>query len=228
MKQFKYEMHCHTSDVSHCGKIPASEVVRNYIELGYDGIIVTDHFSRRSIGRLKNASWDEKIDFFLSGYQSAVDTAKKLNPEFSVLLGMELRLDIHDVNDFLVYGIDEPFLRASEHILMMDFESLSKYLHENELLIVQAHPFREDMVIMDWNLLDGVEVYNGNCDHDSSNSIADAWADLHHLLKTSGSDYHGTFGMTPGGICTNVPIRTNEDLMNILRTGNYTLLKEGE
>ena len=74
-------------------------------------------------------------------------------------------------------------------------------------------------------LLDGVEVYNGSTSHDSRNDIALMWAERHGLIKTSGSDYHNVeLGLISGGIVTDEPIRTNSELLDILRTGRYTML----
>ena len=43
---------------------------------------------------------------------------------------------------------------------------------------------------MEPDLLDGLEVFNGNNTHDSHNALADYWADMNGLIKTSGSDFH--------------------------------------
>ena len=143
-----------------------------------------------------DATWDEKIDFFLTGYQAAAEEAARIAPDFTVLFGLELRLDIHDDTDFLIYGADDAFLRAHPDILQMSFDQMADCVHEAGLLLVQAHPFRKKMLVMDWNLLDGIEVFNGNPNHESNNPIADAWAERHHLLKTSGSDYHEEWAKT--------------------------------
>ncbi len=226
MGTYLYETHCHTSQVSRCGELPAETVVRNYIDAGYSGIIVTDHFSRvfQQAKMRPDATWDEKIDFFLTGYQAAADEAARLKPEFKVLFGLELRLDCDSDNDFLIYGADDAFLRAHPNILQMNFEDMAACVHQAGLLIVQAHPFRECMTIVDWNLLDGVEVFNGNPNHESNNPIADAWAERHHLLKTSGSDYHGEWGAKKGGIRTAEPIQNNQMLLDILKSGKYELI----
>ncbi len=226
MKKYIYETHCHTSQVSRCGELTAQNVVRNYVDAGYSGIVVTDHFSRvfQDVFLTPEATWDEKIDFFLTGYQAAAEEAAQIAPEFTVLFGLELRLDIHDDTDFLIYGADDAFLRAHPNILQMSFPEMAQCVHDAGLLIVQAHPFRKKMLVMDWTLLDGIEVYNGNPNHESNDPIAEAWAERHHLLKTSGSDYHGEWAEKKGGICTTEPILDNASLVEVLRTGQYTLL----
>ena len=41
---YLYETHLHTTAASACAKSTGSEYISFYKELGFDGIIVTDHF----------------------------------------------------------------------------------------------------------------------------------------------------------------------------------------
>lgn len=222
MLPYLYETHAHTSEVSHCGHVRAADVVRNFIDSGYNGVVLTDHINQSTFRNMPDAPWDEKITFYLTAYQIACETAAKLDPEFKVLLGAELRLDELD-NDYLLFGIDEAFLRAHPDLMHMEFAQMADCVHKAGLLLVQAHPFREDMTVVDWTKLDGVEVFNGNPNHESNNPIADAWADRHGLLKTSGNDYHERFGDKLGGIRTAEPIRDNAHLLHLLKNKEYEL-----
>ena len=226
--QYIYETHVHSSEVSRCGRVPARTVVENYLRAGYSGIVLTDHFNRDTFRHMPDAPWSALVDHFMTGYRAAVEAAAALDPAFTVLFGLELRLDTVENDDFLVFGADEDFLRRSEGLLEMTFSDMAQYVHENGLLLVQAHPFRRNMSIVDWNLLDGIEVYNGNPHHESNNPAADFWADRHRLLKTSGSDYHGEWGEHTGGIRTAEPICSNAQLLDILQSRNYTLYYQEE
>ena len=66
-KLYKYELHCHTGCVSRCGRVESEEIVKLYIEKGYDGIVVTDHYSPMTF----EPNWcpQRQIDFYLSGYR---------------------------------------------------------------------------------------------------------------------------------------------------------------
>ena len=225
MSKFKYELHCHTSEVSHCGQARAAKVIENYICAGYSGAVITDHLSSGTFRKLSDASWDEKVDYFMNGYKTALEAASSHGGGFTVLLGAELRLEDGTDNDYLIFGMTEEFLRENPDIMNICFYEMAKRIHAAGMLLVQAHPFREDMTIVDWRVLDGVEVYNGNSSHNSNNVIADMWADRHRLIKTSGSDYHGVFGMLPGGIATDTPLLHNDDLISALKSGNYTLIR---
>lgn len=224
MKVTLFDTHVHTDEVSRCAQMPAADVVRHYADAGYDGLIVTDHLSRHTFAHMENADWNAKIDHFLTGYHLALAQSKQYT-DFTVLLGAEVRLDCDADNDYLLYGVSEAFLRSAPDILQMSFESMASLVREHGLLLVQAHPFRECMQIADWRLLDGVEVFNGNPSHESNNPIADAWAERHGLLKTSGSDFHGLWAKKVGGIVTTCPIHNNEQLLSVLQSGAYSTLQ---
>ena len=224
MKAYLYETHTHSCEVSKCGQMPAAEVVRFYAEAGYSGLVLTDHLSRHTFSHMEGADWDEKIDHFLTGYSAALSESAK-HPGFTVLLGAEVRLDGDTDNDYLLYGVSEAFLRNAPGLLQMSFAEMADYVHAQGLLLVQAHPFREDMTIADWRLLDGVEVFNGNPSHESNNAIANAWAERHHLLKTSGSDFHGEWGKSSGGIVTHAPVADNAQWLALLQSGAYSVLQ---
>ncbi len=223
MSDFLFETHAHTSEVSGCARIPAEAVVKAYINARYDGMVITDHMSCHSVDKLTGKSWNEKIDFFVSGYNAAVKAAAKLSSSFTVLFGMELRFHCDKSNDYLVYGISEEFLRGQPGLLDSSLKEFRKVADKNGLLIFQAHPFRCGMVIADYRLLDGAEVYNGNSSHNSNNDIANIWAEKYNLRKSSGSDFHGMWGMAPGGIRLLEKTKSNEQLAELLRTKKYRL-----
>lgn len=224
MKEYLFEMHLHSSEVSRCANVPCEEITEIYEKLGYDGIVITNHMNTRSFmkAHLEDAPWSDKADFFLSGYRKL----KKLGEgKFTVLLGMELCF-YEDPNDYLVYGITEDFVKNNGDLMAMDVESFSKLAKENGVLFLQAHPFRRGMEVADWKYLDGYEVFNGNPRHYSSNEIAEKWAEYHgKKIVTSGSDFHEYEDAGMGGIYFKKPILTNENLLSALRSGSYRLKK---
>ena len=113
-----------------------------------------------------------------------------------------------------------PALEKAEHLI----EQLSESARKAGFLIVEAHPFRYDSVIMDDRLLDGVEVYNANKNHDSHDYLAELWAEKKHLIRTTGSDFHDPHDHTAAGIMTEEPIEDNETLLRVLRSGAYELI----
>ena len=105
----------------------------------------------------------------------------------------------------------------------MSLKDFSVFAMENGLLIVQAHPFRNGMKIMPPQYLDGIETFNGHSGHDSRNDIAEAWARHFGLICTSGTDFHHPHQNPDAGIITHEPICTQEQLIAVLKSGNYTL-----
>ncbi len=187
MRIFKFEMHFHTKESSPCGEVSAKSGVELYQRAGYDGIVVTDHFSKNVFGGQGQATWEEICEKFLKGYHTAKESAHDNN--FQVLLGMEIRFPNND-NDFLVYGFGEEFPKQYPWIYLKDLSYLYEVARERNLLIVQAHPFRENCRLAPIEFLHGIEVFNGNPRHDSRNELAEQTANKHGLLKLIGSDFH--------------------------------------
>lgn len=216
--QYKTELHAHTSEVSPCGELTAPEVAERYIADGYTTIVVTNHYCEYVIDKA-GETWEEKINHYLSAYRIMKDYAKD---RICVLLGCELRF-VGSANDYLIFGLTEEFLITHPDLHKMSLKSFSALAHENGLLIVQAHPFRNGMTVVSPDLLDGIEVFNGHCNHKSRNQIADAWAKQHGLLRTSGTDFHHPYQSGVAGILTEEPILSQESLADVLKSGNYIL-----
>jgi predicted metal-dependent phosphoesterase TrpH len=72
--------------------------------------------------------------------------------------------------------------------------------------------------------LDGIEVYNaGNLPE--MNDQAQKLAEELGLACTAGSDGHGTDTAGRAGIGAKERIRDNEDLVRVLKSGDYVLLR---
>lgn len=218
-------MHFHTKNTSNCANVPAKISVEEYIKAGYDGIVVTDHLSPSTYMKYGREllPWKKKIDFFLRGYNEAKKTA---NGRIPVLLGMELRFRTSEGdNDYLVYGINEEFLYSHPNLLEMNSRTFYELAHKNGFLVFQAHPFRVGMKVTNPKYLDGVEIFNGNPRHNSSNDIAEMWAKKYDLMVTSGSDYHEIGDLGTGGIWFNKKITDNKTLVEELSKRNYEIKK---
>lgn len=227
---YKTELHCHSGVVSACGRLSPERLVELYLEHGYTTVVITDHFSRATfeMGNYGGEDdWNEKVDFFLNSYKLLQKAAAgKLN----VLLGMEVRLDRHHATDYLVYGVTEEFLRANTGLLFYHLRPFSKAVRGAGMLLVQAHPFRNHMVVTPHDMLDGVEVYNGHEKQTSAfrNKMAEMWAEHYDLIPTSGSDLHTEDMTISGGIETDEPITSSEQLIEVLRSRNYSILRRDE
>lgn len=222
------ELHCHTGEISACATVPTKEIADLYAKHGYTTLTVMNHLSRFTFAPEKSKyngsnDWNEKIDFFMNGYHLMKEAA---DGRFNVLWGIELRLNT-DENDYLIYGVTEDFLRAHPKIMDISVKELSELVHTEGLLLFQAHPFRNSIRVTKPSLLDGIETYNGHPGHDSRNNIALTWAEQFGLKKISGTDYHHDYHFPTGGIVTEKPIRTNEELAAVLKSGEYEPLNSG-
>ncbi len=224
--KYKTELHCHCNLVSACAQEPPEDLAEQYISAGYDSIVLTDHLSRftfleRSEGDMSDADWQEKIDYFLRGYERVCRAAQG---RMNVILGVELRLNTTE-SDYLIYGIDEAFLRSHPDMMDMRLREVSALVREAGGLFVQAHPFRNYITVSDPALIDGIEVCNLNARHDSRNDIAALWAEKFSLIPTSGGDYHRRGDIeNGGGIITDTEIKSGAQLVSVLRSGNYKII----
>ena len=219
---FKTELHCHSNDISGCAGVNTTEIIETFTKAGYSTLVLANHFTTDTMKNKGAKSWDEWVDMFVGAYQKLKDEAKgKLN----ILLGLELRFD-ENCNDYLVFGATEEFLKNHPNMLQMNPHSFHEIAKENGCLLIQAHPFRNGMTVVRPDGLDGVEVFNGHFGHDSRNEIADMWADKFGLIKTSGTDFHYITSPANGGIFTEKEITTMEELIETLKSGNYTLNKQ--
>lgn len=224
---FKYEMHAHTSDCDVVAADSGGEIVKKYKEAGYSGVVITDHYFSTFFDWFKNelsgASHTKIIDRWLRGYYSALSGGEKLG--FTVLCGAEVRFD-GTVNDYLVYGLTPEFFYGAPLLNgLKNLEELKSVLPENAL-IVQAHPFRNGMKVVDPSPLFGIEVYNGK-NEPFRNEMAELFADHYAKMKTSGSDYHGSVSLGKGGIYTKTQIKNSADLVFALKSGKYGLIEDG-
>ena len=220
--QYLTELHCHTHEVSPCANNPTENTAERFIAAGYSTLVVTDHYCDYVIDNAGD-TWEEKIAHYLSGYRKMKEYAKG---RLHVLLGCELRF-LENFNDYLVYGMDEEFLLAHPNLHHMTLKSFSAFAKEHGLLLIQAHPFRKRMTVIDPLLLDGIEVFNGHKGHDSRNQLADMYARRYGLLRSSGSDFHHPDSVTAGGIITDKPLTSVAQIIDTLRRGDCTLRCSG-
>jgi hypothetical protein len=100
---------------------------------------------------------------------------------------------------------------------------LLEVAEKNNILIIQAHPMRNSMTVMNPDYLDGYEVYNGNMRHNSRNAIADAWAELNCKIKVSGSDFHQLEDLARGGVYFDNYVESTQQLVQELIKGRYKI-----
>lgn len=208
------DTHTHTMDISICGRIKSEELVRIYKNAGYSSIVITDHFYRSYFERLDDLSWKKKIECYLQGFKSAHNEGEKIG--LNVLLGIELRFDGAD-EDFLIFGIDEHFLKEIYEPYGLKLEAYKKLANSYGALVFQAHPFRKGNKPVNPHFLDGVEIYNTNPRHNNHNELAHSYAKQNLLMMSSGSDAHRLEDCACTGMQVKENVTSNKDLLKILK-----------
>lgn len=95
----------------------------------------------------------------------------------------------------------------------------------DNVCVVHAHPFRQGMVVENpVSGLFGIEVFNGGTER-FRNEIAKQYACHFGIPMTSSSDTHELERLARGGIMTEHKIKTPEELVSVLRSGEYTLIE---
>lgn len=216
--KYKTEMHCHTAECSKCSSITSEEIIKKYIDAGYSSIVITDHYGEKHFG--KHGDVDETAYFF-TGYKKAKALA---NGKIDVLCGMEICFPHYPQNDYLVYGDVEKALFKNPEAYKLELPDFCDWAHENNLIVYQAHPFRNGSTIVNPTPLDGIEVFNGLPRFDSRNSIAAAWAEYFNKKRISGSDAHRNEDIARGGIITEIKITNTNELLSILKNEAYTII----
>ena len=140
MQGYLYDPHTHTAETSKCGHLPAADVVERYVKHGFSGLVVTDHLHPEYLSRIDTEhDWQKAMDHYLSGYKASKKRGDELG--FDVILGAELHFPQND-NDYLVYGIDEDWLRSNPYMCCTSAREFYEKFH-NEVLIIHAHPYRD-------------------------------------------------------------------------------------
>ena len=218
--KYKYEMHCHTKMVSQCGQMEPKDIIDTYKYSGYSGLVVTEHYSPLTFGLNSYYKPQRLIDFYLSSYY---EMKKYETDDFSVMFGMELRHYATGA-DYLIYGVDPEWLKKQGNLLAKFEKQIYNMMHAEGYLVFQAHPFRPYILRCNPKYIDGIEIYNGKCD-EKTNNKALKWAEKTGKLMVSGSDFHEGAQLARGGIITEKPIKNNADLLEVLRSQNFEMIK---
>lgn len=218
---YKYETHLHTSPVSRCAKAGVRENLEYYKELGYDGVFITNHFLDGNINIDKSKPYAEKIDFYFSDYEKALELGKELG--IKVFLGVEIS---EQGTDFLVYGLDKQWFLDHPEIMEMDRSAELQLMMDSGALVIQAHPFRARFPIRlfpKWS--HGAEVLNS---HDlASSQLAQQYCRHYGLMEFAGSDNHRGPGQSAlAGIRCREPITSVEDFIAKMRSYQIEIFSE--
>ena len=215
--EYKYEMHTHTGPVSQCGRVAPKEILRMYMDKGYSGIVLTDHYSPLTFYNHNYFAPQKKIDFYLQSYREM----KKIAPsDFTVMLGVELR-HYGTANDYLVYGVSPGDIEKMIRLIPYGITEFYKEIKTRENIIFQAHPFRNGMTLAPLDSIDGIETFNMHPGHNSRVAVACRYAAEHSLLVSGGTDYHHPGHHAMCLMRTNERVDDSYDIARILKTKDF-------
>lgn len=214
---YKTELHAHTSPVSRCSEIPVPNFVENYISIGCNSIVITNHLTPEYADPLFESYTAE---YYLSDYFAACEYAKDKN--INIILGAEIRFT-ENINDYLVYGITPEDIERIIPLLPYGIENFYKEFKNDKNVILQAHPFRKKMELAPLGSIDGIESMNMHPGHNSAVAVAAKYARDNDLLVCGGTDYHH-----PGhhGMCmmrTESALRDSFDVAEAIKSKNFLL-----
>lgn len=209
-KKLLIDAHTHTSGISLCSSISAEEMINVCINDEIDGMVLTNHYKSMQIHEPFN-SWRQR---YVDEYRRTKQCGDAHG--IRVFFGVEITLDCMPQNDFTVYGLSEDIILDSGELYKMTLPELVEFVHRNNALIYQAHPFR-NTVPVDGTMLDGVEInchpLYGTC----AKSRVREFADKFNLRISCGSDYHGDTYKAHCGMLLPSDINTTEDFTEYIR-----------
>ncbi len=210
---FKLEMHLHAKPVSRCAKITPKEVVELYHSYGFDGLTLTNHIDPCAL----SYSEDDWVEHYMKGYYELSECAKKYG--MMVYLAAEVRFT-ENANDYLVYGVDEEVIRNIHRHLDKGIEKFYSSIDKEKTIVLQAHPFRDNMKRNYTEHLDGIEVLN-MAEHNSRPAMAAMFAKEHHGIKVGGCDLHYPKNIPCMATCFKTAPKDGLELAKLLEEGDY-------
>ena len=221
---YRYETHLHTSPVSKCAGATVRESLEFYKFQGYDGVFITNHFIDGNINIDKDVPYEEKIKFYFSDYEAALEISKEIG--IKVFLGAEMHFG---GNHFLVFGLDKEWFLAHPEAMDMKFSDRLKFMREEGAFIIHAHPFDDRPFIDHIKLfpycVDAVEVINAT-KTPFQNAMANFYAEAYGLLKTGGSDNHSAGNRNDfAGIECEEPIESFSDFVVKAKAGKLSVFR---
>ena len=233
---FFYELHLHTAETSRCGNSSAKDMVRDYYERGFSGVVVTDHFVNGNSYSARwceqNAAWHERMDIFLKGYKEALKEGRKL--KFPVYFGWEYTYR-GTGEDYLILGTKPEHLYTEfEDCDRWTIDQLIDKVHELGGIVIRAHPYR----IADYMKIscierpglniDAVEAFNAGNGQESYNLRAVEFARNEHKPMTAGSDTHRTTNNAAYYVGFEEQPADDKDLCRQIKEGRAVLYHYGE
>ena len=227
MKTYKYQLHTHTTPCSACSRLTPEELVESLHKGGYQGCVITNHFIGGNTGIDRRLSWNDFVKQYVDDYLECCKYAKKY--DMDIIFGIEEV--VVAALEILCYGVTPEMLYAHPELASAGPQEWYDIMNSEGVLCIQAHPFRERDYIpkarmLPLDCIDGIEVYNF-CNTEKNNAEAEMIAAEHpEFVLVSGADAHRKDDVCCGGIETTMRIHNGRELVSLLKSGEYELIKE--
>jgi len=213
----KIETHCHSKGGSHCAHVTPEELVKEYIDAGYGGAVLTNHYCRVCYeDEYPGQTHAEKLDHYFSLFDKLKEVGDKHG--FKVFLGAEVCAVRADglYSEFMLYGFDRSLLYDNPPLFHLTQKEMFEFAEKHGLFMYQTHPFREGVAFGDPRYIHGAESFNGQIYHINNNGSAEEFCKKYKLKMMSGSDYHDAGQPITGGIYIPENINTEKELVDYL------------
>lgn len=216
---FLYETHMHTCLASKCGRSTGKEHVHFYRDIGYAGIIMTDHFFRGNTAVDPRLPWKDRINWFWSGYEDAKAEGDRAG--LDVFFGLEQNFA---GDEYLVYGLTKEYMLAHPEMEHWTRRQQLEEVHKAGGCVIQAHPFRirgyMDRIRLGTLFCDGIEA--ANCGNEAlDDARAYRMGREKGLVMTAGSDNHCSPVPAPFGVELEKRLTSIADYVKIIRNKEH-------
>lgn len=223
----KVEAHCHIFGGSRCAKADDDYVLSAYKNAGYDGIVVTNHYTPVCSIAYQGTNHEEKVNYWFNLIDSFREKAKNYGIKIFYAGEVDLIKEDGFRTEFMVIGLTKEFLLKHDKIATYNQQKLFELCEENGFFMYQTHPFRKGVKVADPRFMHGAEAFNGHFHHDNNNALAVKFCEENKLVKLSGSDFHD-YGQRPLGGLILPEIKNEKEYINALLKNNYSLIVNEE
>ncbi len=225
----KLETHCHSLGANTCPKSPPEQIIEDYLNMGYGGVISTNHYSKGAFVTYPDGDDRVKAEYFLSLIDDFKEKGRKKG--FKVFNGVEVRLLCNE-QEFMLIGFDRQFLLDNCSMYTYTQEQLFAVCEKAGVLMSQTHPKRSSgkhkVIASDPKFLHAAEVFNGHFHHVNNNDEALKFVTENNLIKLSGTDYHEFGQPITAGIYIPEEIETEKQLLDYLFKGEFERIEDKE
>lgn len=195
----KIDLHVH-SGISVCASTTYIEAVDLYAAKN-EHFVLCNHYNALYTTPYAGYTQEEFPKRYVEEFYLAKEYGLKKGVK--VFFGIETAISMPDCPyaEYLIYGATPKFLLENPLMYELDQKGLYELCKKNELLLVQAHPFRKEQGHFphDMTLADGVEI---NCHYRflREEERVRELAKKHNIIVTCGSDFHNATQHGNGGI----------------------------